>query len=133
MAAINRTLLVIGYGSLLSGYGLLSERRNGASRLIALDAFPVRLHNARRGLAKPTGHGRYLAMDLEPIDPAAPIIASIAPIHSSDSADGVNADGNVAITLATNRNGRASIRDANRAGIGAVGLVFDPHRPFYLS
>ena len=27
------------------------------------------LRNARRGLAKPTAHGRYLAMDLEPIDP----------------------------------------------------------------
>ena len=43
----NRTLLVIGYGSLLSGYGLLAERRGGGSRLIARDAFAVRLRNAR--------------------------------------------------------------------------------------
>jgi hypothetical protein len=127
LAAVNRTLLVIGYGSLLSGYGLLSERRNGASRLIALDAFPVRLHNARRGLAKPTGHGRYLAMDLEPLDPTAPIVADTAPIHSSDSEDRANGDGNgnVALTLAANGNGGPSTNDAHQAGIGALGLVFD--------
>jgi hypothetical protein len=71
----NRTLLVVGYGSLLSGYGLLAHRRGGGSRLVARDAFPVSLHNARRGLAKPSSHGRYLAMDLEPIDPNQPIIA----------------------------------------------------------
>ncbi|MDO8433260.1 MAG: hypothetical protein Q7S58_12705 [Candidatus Binatus sp.] len=74
----NRRLLVIGYGSLLSGYGLLGERRAGNSRLIALDAEPVSIHNARRGLAKPSSHGSYLAMDIEPIDRAAPIWASIA-------------------------------------------------------
>ncbi|MGH8337304.1 MAG: hypothetical protein ACRETL_10910 [Gammaproteobacteria bacterium] len=125
MAAVNRTLLVIGYGSLLSGYGLLSERRNGASRLIALDAFPVRLHNARRGLAKPTGHGRYLAMDLEPIDPAAPIVASAAPVHDRYAADGANADGNVATTLTANGSGQPSNHDASGSGIGALGLVFD--------
>jgi hypothetical protein len=72
---VNRTLLVIGYGSLLSGYGMLAQRRGGGSKLVARDAFPVRLHNARRGLAKPSSHGHYLAMDLEPIDPQAPIIA----------------------------------------------------------
>jgi hypothetical protein len=33
------------------------------------------LHNARRGLAKPSSHGRYLAMDLEPIERGAPITA----------------------------------------------------------
>lgn len=121
MAVVNRTLLVIGYGSLLSGYGLLSERRNGASRLVALDAFPVRLHNARRGLAKPTGHGRYLAMDLEPIDPAASIVGSTTTMHASASFDGANADGN----LAANRNGGKHAHDANGTGIGALGLVFN--------
>jgi hypothetical protein len=80
-AAVNETLLVIGYGSLLSGYGILAERRGGKSRLIARDAFPVRLDNARRGLAKPSSHGHYLAMDLEPIDPAAPIAARAANGH----------------------------------------------------
>lgn len=72
---MNETLLVVGYGSLLSGHGLLTVRRNGKSRLVALDAFPIALRNARRGLAKPTQHGRYLAMDLEPADHAAPIQA----------------------------------------------------------
>lgn len=72
----NRTLLVVGYGSLLSGYGMLAERRGGSSKLIARDAFPVVLHNARRGLAKPSSHGRYLAMDLEPIDRREPITAA---------------------------------------------------------
>ena len=71
----NDTLLVIGYGSLLSGYGLLAERRGGGSKLIARDAFPVRLANARRGLAKPSTHGHYLAMDLEPIKSGEPIVA----------------------------------------------------------
>jgi hypothetical protein len=72
---VNRTLLVVGYGSLLSGYGMLAERRGGGSRLIARDAFPVTLENARRGLAKPSSHGRYLAMDLEAADPNEPIVA----------------------------------------------------------
>jgi hypothetical protein len=74
----NREILVVGYGSLLSGYGLLAERRGGASRLIARDAVPVSIHNARRGLAKPSSHGKYLAMDIEPVDRTASITASIA-------------------------------------------------------
>jgi len=77
-STVNDTLLVIGYGSLLSGYGMLAERRGGKSRLVARDAFPVRLINARRGLAKPSSHGHYLAMDLEPIDATMPIAAHAA-------------------------------------------------------
>ncbi len=73
----NRTILVIGYGSLLSGFGLLAERRGGKSRLVARDAWPVVLSNAARGLAKPSSHGDYLAMDLEPIDPTQPIAARV--------------------------------------------------------
>ncbi len=94
----NDTLLVIGYGSLLSGYGLLAERRGGSSKLLARDAFAVRLHNARRGFAKPSTHGHYLAMDLEPVRRGEPIVA-----HAG-------VDG-------TDKNGAG--------GIGAVGLVFD--------
>jgi hypothetical protein len=78
-ADVNRTLLVVGYGSLLSGYGMLAERRGGGSKLVARDAFPVVLGNARRGLAKPSSHGRYLAMDLEPADPCHPITAHAGP------------------------------------------------------
>ncbi len=73
---LNQTFLVIGYGSLLSGYGLLGERRGGSSRLVARDAEPVKILNARRGLAKPSSHGGYLAMDIEPIDRKAPIAAA---------------------------------------------------------
>jgi hypothetical protein len=72
----NREILVVGYGSLLSGYGLLAERRGGASRLIARDAYPVAIQNARRGLAKPSSHGKYLAMDIEPVDRESPMSAS---------------------------------------------------------
>ncbi len=75
---VNREILVVGYGSLLSGYGLLAERRGGASRLVARDVHPVVIHNARRGLAKPSSHGKYLAMDIEPVERSAPITASIA-------------------------------------------------------
>lgn len=85
----NDTLLVIGYGSLLSGYGLLAERRGGGSRLIARDAFPVRLANARRGLAKPSTHGHYLAMDLEPLRHGEPIVAH----GESDGVEGIGAVG----------------------------------------
>ena len=74
----NREIFVVGYGSLLSGYGLLAERRGGASRLVARDVHPVAIHNARRGLAKPSSHGNYLAMDIEPVDRHVPISASIA-------------------------------------------------------
>jgi hypothetical protein len=94
-ATVNRTLIVVGYGSLLSGLGLLAERRGGGSRLNARGAFPVVLRNARRGLAKPSSHGDYLAMDLEPIDHSRPIWAHRA-------------------------NGCSS-----RGGIGALGLEFD--------
>ena len=83
----NRTLLVIGYGSLLSGYGILAERRGGASRLVARDAFAVALGNARRGFAKPSSHGHYLAMDLEPMRRDEPMVAHAA----LDGADGIGA------------------------------------------
>ncbi len=72
----NREILVVGYGSLLSGYGLLAERRGGASRLVARDVLPISIHNARRGLAKPSSHGKYLAMDIEPVDRRIPMKAS---------------------------------------------------------
>jgi hypothetical protein len=86
---LNDTLLVIGYGSLLSGYGLLAERRGGGSKLIARDAFAVRLTNARRGFAKPSSHGHYLAMDLEPVRRGEPIVA-----HAGrDGAVGIGAVG----------------------------------------
>ncbi len=62
---------------MLSGYGLLAERRGGASRLIARDVASVSIRNARRGLAKPSSHGKYLAMDIEPVDRAVPISVSI--------------------------------------------------------
>jgi hypothetical protein len=125
LASVNRTLLVIGYGSLLSGYGLLSERRGGASRLVALDAFPVLLHNARRGLAKPTGHGRYLAMDLEPLDPTAPIVAATTPARSSDGANNANADANDATALTANGIAHPFNGASSGNGIGALGLIFD--------
>jgi hypothetical protein len=86
---MNRTLLVIGYGSLLSGYGMLAHRRGGGSKLMARDAFPVMLQNARRGLAKPSSHGSYLAMDLEPADPNQPIVADVGCDHE----DGIGALG----------------------------------------
>ena len=76
--SVNRTLLVVGYGSLLSGYGLMAERRGGRSQLLARDAYPVIIENAARGLAKPSSHGQYLAMDLEPVDPTEPIKVRIA-------------------------------------------------------
>jgi hypothetical protein len=88
----NDTLLVIGYGSLLSGYGLLAERRGGGSKLIARDAFAVRLGNARRGLAKPSSHGHYLAMDLEPVRRGEPIVAR-AGVDRGDGADEIGAVG----------------------------------------
>ncbi len=73
----NHEILVLGYGSLLSGYGLLAERRGGASRLVARDVQPVRILNAKRGLAKPSSHGQYLAMDIEPIVRPVPLTASV--------------------------------------------------------
>ena len=89
MSDVNRTLLVVGYGSLLSGYGMLAHRRGGGSKLIARDAFPLMLHNARRGLAKPSSHGSYLAMDLEPLEPNQPIVAET----NSNDGNGIGALG----------------------------------------
>jgi hypothetical protein len=73
VASRNDRLFVIGYGSLLSGYGLVGPRRKAESRLYALDAEPVVLANAKRGLAKWSSHGNYFAMDIEPVDRAKPI------------------------------------------------------------
>jgi hypothetical protein len=67
----NREILVVGYGSLLSGHGL------NRTPFVARDVHPVSIHNARRGLAKWSSHGRYLAMDIEPVNRATPISASI--------------------------------------------------------
>jgi hypothetical protein len=75
---MNSSILVVGYGSLLSGYGLTAERRGGKSQLLARDAYPVAIENARRGLAKPSSHGNYLAMDLEPVDTTEPIKVRLA-------------------------------------------------------
>lgn len=77
MSEPNGTFVVVGYGSLMSGYGLSAVRRAGRSRLAARDAFAVRIQNARRGLAKPSSHGDYLAMDIEPVDAAQPITATV--------------------------------------------------------
>jgi hypothetical protein len=79
--SISRTILVVGYGSLLSGYGLMAQRRGGRSQLLARDAWPVIIDNAKRGLAKPSSHGQYLAMDLEPVDPTEPIKVRVARGH----------------------------------------------------
>lgn len=95
MADSNQTLLVLGYGSLLSGYGLLAARRGGRSKLVAMHAEPALVRNARRGLAKPSSHGNYLAMDIEPVDPARPITA------------------------------RAGLSESDGLGIGALLLTFD--------
>jgi hypothetical protein len=73
VASHNERLFVIGYGSLLSGYGLVGPRRKAESRLYALDAEPVMLANAKRGLAKWSSHGNYFAMDIEPVERSAPI------------------------------------------------------------
>ena len=35
---VNETILIAGYGSLLSGHGMLTVRRNGKSRLMAQSA-----------------------------------------------------------------------------------------------
>lgn len=77
MSGLNGTFIVVGYGSLMSGYGLSAVRRAGRSSLAARDAFAVRIQNAKRGLAKPSSHGDYLAMDLEPFDSARPITATV--------------------------------------------------------
>jgi hypothetical protein len=72
---------------LLSGYGLLAERRGGASRLTARDVHPVAIQNARRGLAKPSSHGSYLAMDIEPVDRKSPM--SVSAGRSDDGIGGL--------------------------------------------
>ena len=57
--SVNQSILVVGYGSLLSGYGLMAQRRGGGSKLLARDAYPVIIENGMRGLAKPSSHGQY--------------------------------------------------------------------------
>jgi hypothetical protein len=77
LAPTKQNLVMVGYGSLMSGSGLLAVRRDGKSELRAKDAFPVLIRNVRRGLAKPSGHGNYLAMDVEPQTVEAPLSARV--------------------------------------------------------
>ena len=50
----------------------MAQRRGGRSQLLPRDAWPVIIENGQRGLAKPSSHGQYLAMDLEPVDASSP-------------------------------------------------------------
>src|SRR5260370_5329664 len=76
-AHCNREILVVGYGSLLSGYGLLAGRRGGRSRLVARDVERVSIPNARRGRAKPSSHGSYLPMYTGPGDRSSALSTSL--------------------------------------------------------
>jgi cation transport regulator ChaC len=70
MHASMADVLVIGYGSLMSGLGL-----QPLGQLRARGVMRVVLHNAARGFGKFSQHGDRFAMVLEPIDIAQPIVA----------------------------------------------------------
>lgn len=79
MRGSNRSLpssevVVIGYGPLMSGLGLLPL---GHLRVRA--AACVRLENARRGFSKLSQQGERFALILEPIDPQQPIASHTVP------------------------------------------------------
>jgi len=88
-APAKRDLVIVGYGSLMSGSGLLAVRRGGKSRLVAKGAFPVLIRDVRRGLAKPSSHGDYLAMDIEPRTAAAPLSARIGSVARAGEIGGL--------------------------------------------
>jgi hypothetical protein len=69
--ALQSDVVVIGYGSLMSGLGL---RSLGAMRVRA--ASRLALLNARRGFGKFSRHGDHFTMVLEPLDAAKPLEAS---------------------------------------------------------
>lgn len=81
-------LIVIGYGSLMSGFGL---RRGSGIRLPTVGR--IGLRNARRGFAKLSQHSDCFAMALEPVESRQPIrgrITAPAPYphtvsHESDA------------------------------------------------
>lgn len=78
------TMIVIGYGSLMSGHGLRPLAATPAH-----GAFRVALSNAKRGFGKYAQRGDHYAMVLEPSDISTPIRArSLAP---DDRGDGVEA------------------------------------------
>jgi hypothetical protein len=68
--AVSTDVLVIGYGSLMSGLGLL---QSGPLRVRA--AVRIALHHARRGFGKFSQHGDRFAMVLEPVGEHQPIEA----------------------------------------------------------
>ena len=72
-APVHPPITIVGYGSLMSAYGLA---RNGAIR--ASRVRRVQIHNARRGFGKASIHGARFAMVLEPMDRAARLRASTA-------------------------------------------------------
>lgn len=92
-------VLVIGYGSLMSGFGLQLHgplRARGACRLA--------LANAQRGFGKFSQHGDRFAMVLEPVDAAQPIeafvLASDAPASGVPEALGLRVSPNDLARLA---------------------------------
>lgn len=73
---------MIGYGSLMSGFGLLNF-----GRLRVRAAARVALQNARRGFAKFSQHGDRFALALEPMRHDQPIEARTLPPDAPVSAD----------------------------------------------
>lgn len=107
--ALSSDVVVIGYGSLMSGLGLLPFgplRVRYASRLA--------LMNARRGFAKFSQHGDRFAMVLEPIRPEQPIEAR------SLSADAPATDLSEALGLLVSPNDLARLCDREGYSGGAV-------------
>jgi hypothetical protein len=75
-------VVVIGYGSLMSGFGMLDF-----GRLRVRAAARVALQNARRGFGKFSQHGDRFAMLLEPVRSAEPIEAHTLPADAPVTAD----------------------------------------------
>jgi hypothetical protein len=82
MASGNPTadVITIGYGSLMSGLGLLP-----LGRLRVRAAARVALANARRGFGKFSQHGDRFAMLLEPVQPGQPIEAHLLAANAPPS------------------------------------------------
>jgi hypothetical protein len=101
MPSISNSILVIGYGSLMSGCGMLAKYRKSVQPLRAQSAFRIWIGNARRGYRSMSPSDRHCTMDICDAVRGTPISASRQPKTGAIGALALLVDRSNAFELST--------------------------------